>query len=626
MNLNHLKTLTLAESVIKYPELENLFNKYRINYCCNGDDLLFNQLDRINKDIDIEKYLNNDKYEENKNITDLDNNELIDLIINKHHIYELSLIKDIDQLIIKILFEDLNYEEEIFLDFNRKFTELKIVLIEHFVKEENKIFPLILENKDKNKILEEIKILEQEHISIYKLIDEIYNIADDFILPQYATGILETLYSKLEELLEDIFRHIHKENNILFKRFNESMSLKDRKEIIKHLLRRLHKGDNKDKVKEEFIINLSKVSSEEIAEAEKELIIEGVPIEEIQNLCDIHASIFEGNIEDKIGTKEYEYGHPAFVFLAENDGIIEFIDKELKENLNNYLMDKTSIEYKKELVFSIDKLLKIDLHYKRKENLLFPYLEKENITAPPKVMWGVDDDIRELLKLSRYFIENEEMDIDDMLDEAILKIESMVTKEKTILLPLLEEIINSNDWLLIAKESEHIGYVFNDDIEGASLSDIRKWILDNEGKAYIEKTYVSDINLPSGNMNLKELELILNKIPIDITFVDSDGYVKYFSENEDRVFPRTRTIIGRDVNNCHPQKSLDIVNEIIKDFKNGNKDEELFFIDKNNKFIVIKYFALRDENGKYLGVLETTQETSELRNLKGNKTLIDRRN
>ncbi|MBW4829504.1 MAG: PAS domain-containing protein [Clostridiaceae bacterium] len=138
----------------------------------------------------------------------------------------------------------------------------------------------------------------------------------------------------------------------------------------------------------------------------------------------------------------------------------------------------------------------------------------------------------------------------------------------------------------------------------------------------VEEIKTGEINLPSGFFNIEELETLLNTLPVDITFVDANNKVRYFSENKNRVFPRTKTIIGRDVGDCHPRKSLDVVEQIVDDFRNGRKDTEIFYINKPGVFILIRYYALRNKDNKYLGVLEVTEEISELRKLEGSKTLL----
>lgn len=389
----------------------------------------------------------------------------------------------------------------------------------------------------------------------------------------------------------------------------------NRPEILKGIIEKLHHGATVDEVKEEFKREFGNVSSEEIAEAERILMAQGMPLEEVQRLCDVHATLFEGSVTQP--ENSFEMGHPLEVFKAENEGIKQFIATRLNKAIDMYKEDKENNEF---LLNELNSLRKIDKHYSRKENLLFPYLENAGISAPPKVMWGVDDEIRDLIKKSIFLVESKDENALKTIEEMVEQVFSMISKEDDILAPMLIEVMNEEDWKVVASESSQIGYVFTGDKEGASLSDAKAWL--NEGEAKVESRNDDPIQLPSGFFKNNELTALLNTLPCDITFVGADDKVHFFSEQENRVFPRTRTIIGRDVANCHPPKSLDAVEKIVESFKNGTKDSEMFWIQKGPVFILIRYFAVRDTDGTYLGVLEVTEEISNLRSLEGSKTLV----
>lgn len=131
------------------------------------------------------------------------------------------------------------------------------------------------------------------------------------------------------------------------------------------------------------------------------------------------------------------------------------------------------------------------------------------------------------------------------------------------------------------------------------------------------------ITLETGSFTIKELESLLNTLPVDITFVDRDDSVKYFSQTKDRIFIRTKAVIGRKVQQCHPQKSLHVVNQIIEDFRSGKRDSAEFWINLNNRLIYIRYFAVRDKDGSYLGTLEVTQDITDIKKIEGEKRLLD---
>lgn len=391
-----------------------------------------------------------------------------------------------------------------------------------------------------------------------------------------------------------------------FKTFN-------RAERLKEFIDRLHQGETVDQVKADFQKEFGTVSAGEIANAERRLVEAGIPVEEVQRLCDVHQTLFEDQV---ISDSDLEQGHPAFVFQMENEGIEAHLRKveQSLTKLKGY--DAKSFE---PLINQLTSLKKLDTHYARKENLMFPFLEARGITAPPKVMWGVDDEIRAQLK---ELIRQAERvgSADTVIHQAkglLEKVRSMIGKENNILIPMLMENLTEDDWKMVARESRHIGYVFTDEIEGASPSDATVW---ETGEDNLDMR--GDVALPSGHFTYQELTSLLNTLPGDITFIGSDNRVRYFSEGKDRVFPRTRTIIGRDVANCHPPKSLSVVDQLIEEFRSGKKDQENFWIQRGGAFVLIRYYAVRDE-GEYLGVLEVTEEISHLRSLEGEKRLLE---
>ena len=384
-------------------------------------------------------------------------------------------------------------------------------------------------------------------------------------------------------------------------------------EALKNILKKLSGGASVEDVREEFLATFKTVDAKEIAAAEAELIKSGTPVEEILNLCNVHASIVEGNVN--VISVDPEMGHPLTVFYKENEGLAQFLDGDYARAKAAFLSTGDGSAY----VQALEKLYKVDKHYARKENLIFPYLERNGITAPPKVMWGKDDEIRGLIKESLVRARAGQKD-EKLFAEMELEVRGMIHKENEILKPMLVDNLTEDDWKVVAGESAHYGYAFAEAIEGASPSDAAAWLKDET--APVQRTEGKDIELPSGYFSLHELESLLNTLPGDITFVNAGGRVQYFSEGKDRVFPRTRTIIGRLVEDCHPPKSLDRVLAVVESFKSGEKDQEHFWIQKDGLFILIRYYAVRDTQGTYLGVVEVTEEISELRKLEGSRTLV----
>ena len=391
-----------------------------------------------------------------------------------------------------------------------------------------------------------------------------------------------------------------------------------RQKTIKDIIRQLHEGKTVDEVKSRFEEVFHGVSATEISEAEGALIAEGLPVEEVQKLCDVHAAVFKGSIEEIHQPEELTLipGHPIQVLVRENKKISHILEKEIRPFLSLKALDSPGAV--EQLKAGVEQLKDLGIHYKKKENLYFPYMEKYGITAPPKVMWGVDDEIRaqvkEVAALIDVHSDQKEAIIRKALDMAD-KIEEMIFKEENIMVPMLQENLTQEEWKTIADGSGEIGYM---------IEHVPQWEpkeADKEERAPIEPK-AGIVKLPSGEMKTEELTALLNTLPFDITFVDKDDKVKYFSEGKNRAFPRTRTILGRNVSNCHPPASVHIVEKIVEDFKNGVKDEEDFWIRMGKKYILIRYYAVRSEAGEYLGVLEVTQDIDEIQNITGEKRLM----
>ncbi|NLN14048.1 MAG: DUF438 domain-containing protein [Tissierellia bacterium] len=393
-----------------------------------------------------------------------------------------------------------------------------------------------------------------------------------------------------------------------------------RREKLKEVIRELHAGKTVDEVKEKFAEVIDGVSPREISMLEVELVKEGLPIEEIQNLCDVHAAVFKGSL-DEIHHPEQVPGHPIHTFKKENEAIIKLLDVDIKRQLEAFKKDDS-----KENVFKLLELVNllwdIDKHYDRKENLVFPYLEKYGITAPPKVMWGVDDEIRALIKdvklsLTNYLGEKEELV--EKLNQATEQIKEMIYKEENILFPMCLETLTEDEWITIYKESDEIGYCLITPDREWEYKRIKKQdeeveedVIDSNGR----------IKFENGSLTVEQIRAIFETIPGEISFVDQDNKVRFFTKGEDRIFTRTKAVIGREVENCHPPKSHHIVEKIVKDFKTGKKDREDFWIQKGDMFILIRFFAVRNEKGEYLGTMEYVQNVGPIRKLEGEKRLL----
>lgn len=398
-----------------------------------------------------------------------------------------------------------------------------------------------------------------------------------------------------------------------------------RQKVLKELITELHNGKSVEEVKPRFEKLIEGISPAEISEMEQALIMEGMPVEEIQRLCDVHAAVFKGSIAEIHAPQQDEDvpGHPIHTFRLENKALEDLNNTTIKPHLDDFARNdnKDNIVL---LVTDFEKLLKeIDKHYAKKENLLFPYLEKYNITAPPKVMWGVDDEIRAELKEVLQLLSNYKDNKDEVVEKAnnaLNRISEMVYKEENILFPMALENLTEDEWGNIEEASEEFGYCL--------VKPEKKWKpkrvnveakIQAEGEKEVTDGY---IKFDTGVLLPQEIEAILNTLPIDLTFVDKDGIVKYFSQAKERIFPRPKTVIGRTVENCHPPASVHIVEQIVEDLKSGKKDHEDFWIKMKDMYAYIRYFAVRNSAGEFLGVVEVTQNIKPIQEITGEKRLV----
>lgn len=395
-----------------------------------------------------------------------------------------------------------------------------------------------------------------------------------------------------------------------------------RQKMLKEVIKELHEGKTVEEVKAKFAEVIKGVSAKEISEMEVQLVKEGLPIEEIQYLCDVHAAVFKGSIEE-IHHPEEVPGHPIYTMRQENKALEEHIENIMKRNLAKFKEDDSK-ENILTLIADINLLWDIDKHYSRKENLIFPYLEKYGVTAPPKVMWGVDDEIRAKIrdvKLSLTSYKGNKDEIVEKMEDMLNQTKEMIFKEESILFPMCLDTLTEDEWLKIYNESDEIGY--------ALIAPEEKW---NRARVNVEQKTKEEaagtqvdggyIKFETGILSSKEINHILNTIPGDMTFVDKDNIVKYFSQGKERIFARTKAVIGRSVENCHPPASVNVVEKLVDDLRTGKKESESFWIKMGDKYVLISYFAVRDENGEFLGTLEFSQDIAPIQAIKGEKRLM----
>ena len=397
-----------------------------------------------------------------------------------------------------------------------------------------------------------------------------------------------------------------------------------RQKILKELILELHEGKTVEEVKERFSELIEGISPTEISAMENDLIKEGMPISEVQRLCDVHAAVFKGSIEEihQPTNQEEIPGHPVHTFKLENRALERLIEKSVKPRFAE-LKKVDSKETREKLEEAFTKLWELDKHYLRKENLLFPYMEKYGITAPPKVMWGVDDEIRDAIKEVRELLRDAESDSGQLIAKAEAvadRVLEMIFKEENILFPMVLDTLSEDEWLKIAGESHELGYCLYEPKK--EWKPVRVDVEEKEQKQGEAPAGDGYLKFDTGIMTQPELEAMLDTLPVDITFVDKEGVVKYFTQGKERIFPRTKAVIGRKVANCHPPASVHIVEQIVEDLRSGAKDYEDFWIKMGGKYILIRYFAVRDKQGNFLGTLEFTQDIGPIKLIEGEKRLM----
>lgn len=293
----------------------------------------------------------------------------------------------------------------------------------------------------------------------------------------------------------------------------------------------------------------------------------------------------------------------------ENDGLVKRTD-EIKE-----LLKETDIKTKKEKILTkVTELEEFNDHYLKKENILFPYMEKTNLKFEgTKIMWSLHDIIRNLIKTAQDVL-GDESSTNQQLNIAIANlffgILGVKKKEELILFPAASEVLSESDWYEMHKQSLEYNFPFINK-EKIAVDD------------HVKEEFINGIfKTETGELTFDEIALIFNNLPVDMTFVDENNKVRYFTKPKDRIFPRSPAVIGRNVNNCHPPESVHVVEEIVESFRAGKEDSAKFWINIKGKMVLIQYFALRNSEGIYKGVLEVSQDITEIKSLDGERRLL----
>jgi DUF438 domain-containing protein len=366
---------------------------------------------------------------------------------------------------------------------------------------------------------------------------------------------------------------------------------------------------------------LRDVGGAEIAEIEQALIAEGLPETEIKRLCDVHVAVFRESLDAQV-PPETVSGHPVHTFRAENEAAAQVLDA-LQDALDT-LKAAPSLGHLEQAQAALQRLREYEKHYLRKENILFPYLERKGFTGPSSVMWAIHDDVRagwkaldNLLGVDPGDLTTFNARIDEIFAPLDTAMREMFYKEENILFPTALEMLNDKEWTAIHKQEPEVGYCY------VRPSD--QW----RGGGFVPEIALMPspepelIQLDTGALTAGEINRVLSHLPIEISYVDADDTVRYFTQTQERLFPRSPAIIGRKVQKCHPPASVHRVQRILDDFRAGRRDEAEFWIQMKDKFVHIRYFAVRDEGGAYQGTLEVVQDVTHIRALQGERRLLD---
>jgi DUF438 domain-containing protein len=300
-----------------------------------------------------------------------------------------------------------------------------------------------------------------------------------------------------------------------------------------------------------------------------------------------------------------------------------FIDHMIHENqqmskrmdaIKKILAKGEAEKYREELFVKFEELLDFNVHYVKKENILFPYLEKSDQKfTGVSIMWTLHDQMRKTFKSILTTLKNIDFDQKGFIIDVgryFFQVYGLIQKEELILFPVAMKALTPTEHDQMRKQSFELGFAF---IE-KTLEHIEPFFQElSKGWTYRSET---------GELTYEQLTLFVNALPVDCTLIDEHNKVRYFTRPKDRIFPRLPAIIGRDVQNCHPADSVEVVNKIIDAFRNNERDVATFWIDMRGRKLLIQYFALRDAYGIYKGTLEVSQDITDIQKLEGQRRLL----
>ena len=362
--------------------------------------------------------------------------------------------------------------------------------------------------------------------------------------------------------------------------------------------------------------------------------------EEILDKMDDLLNLFDGVLVR--AENEYPENHPLWVYLEE----INAVEKVAIE-ADELLKQEKFIKNPWSGIF--DSLAQWRTHLSRKQNQLYPMLEDHGFDRPTRIMWTFDDGVRDAISASYALLrEDKYEEFLASVPETLEKLRDLNSKELEVLLPTSYKLLSDEEFVRMSKNDHEIGYAIidppglyvvpgiNDSAAQLNANNSGQNGVSNEflndlagllskyvgpvGGAAVNKDAVLDV--ATGKLTLEQINLLFRHLPVDLSYVDENELVKFYSDTPHRIFPRSANVIGREVKNCHPAKSVHIVEEIVEKFRSGEQSQAEFWINKPGLFIYVIYTAVRDENGKFRGVLEMMQDCTHIRELEGSRTLL----
>ena len=390
---------------------------------------------------------------------------------------------------------------------------------------------------------------------------------------------------------------------------------------LRGFIERLSDGEELDSVRKDFVKEFSHVEAHEIMDAEQSLIKEGMPVSEVQRLCDVHSALFHGTASappagalshDEIHAQAASVdpndmdalpaGHPLTILRAENHALEQLLDTITAELDGAKRMDVMLTH-----MFSLGDLR---MHYIKKEELLMPVLYDYGVTGPSQVMWGIDDEMKRELSMIIKALKADAETLplyESRIRDLVQRVREMTFKEERILFPLSLRYFTQMEWYRAYHDLVTMGSSFGVDLP--AWPEAQAW-LDQEAARVADAPSGGALQFPTGTLTMEQLTAIFKLLPVDITFIDKDDVVRFFT-NEGQVFTRPMSALGRDVINCHPPEIIPVVRNLIADFKAKKRTQMIVHRYIRERPIRVHYQAMYDAAGEYIGTVEFVTDHAE---------------